>query len=293
MSKAEFLVMPQWQGSPSSRAMRIAEGAELIREDLPTSARIDVEVPLEAGDALGTPIARLSGVLRARDAAREVLGPLRDRASVPIIVGGDGAISLAGLESAVSTHGGIAVLWFDAHPALQEPTTSPSGAASHMTLRHALGDGAPDLASPHPVAAEWVTLVGTRASDPDEALEITRLELTVVGPRGVASDDGDPDGEALAEAIRARLDGVSGVYIHVSLDVLDPAEFSSVHAPEPFGLTTRQLAAAIRAAVGAVPLVGATVCEFAPADAAQAADDLPTVLRILGALTSGLAERQA
>ncbi|WP_427868550.1 arginase family protein [Leucobacter luti] len=283
--------MPQWQGSPSSRAMRIAEGAELIREDLPSSARIDVEVPLEAGDALGTPIARLSGVLRARDAARAALGPLRERASVPIIVGGDGAISLAGLESAVSTHGGIAVLWFDAHPALQEPTTSPSGAASHMTLRHALGDGAPDLASPHPVAAEWVTLVGTRASDPDEALEITRLELTVV--QGAVTSEDDADGEALAEAIRARLDGVGGVYIHVSLTVLDPAEFSSVHAPEPFGLTAKQLAAAIRAAVTAVPLVGATVCEFAPADAAQAADDLPTVLRILGALTSGLAERQA
>jgi arginase len=34
------------------------------------------------------------------------------------------------------------------------------------------------------------------------------------------------------------------------------------------------------------PLAGAGITEFAPASAERAADDLPTILRIIGALTS-------
>jgi arginase len=60
-----------------------------------------------------------------------------------------------------------------------------------------------------------------------------------------------------------------------------------VHEPVPFGLTIAQLTSAIRAAVTSLPLAGAAICEFAPADSSVAADDLPTVLRILAALTSG------
>ena len=34
---ARFLVVPQWQGSGSDRAMRLVEGAEAILADLPTN----------------------------------------------------------------------------------------------------------------------------------------------------------------------------------------------------------------------------------------------------------------
>ena len=286
MSEAMFLVMPEWQGSPSSRAMRIAEGAALLREDLPAAASREIDVPLEAGDSLGTPIARLSGLLRARDSAREAHAAVAGAGRIPIVVGGDCASALPALESAAARATAakerLAVLWFDAHPDLQDPTTSPSGAASGMTLRHALGAGSPELASPAPLDPALVTLVGTRAIDPEEASEIARLGLHVLAP----ARNGDTPAEEFARAVTDRLAGADRVFVHIDLDVLDPAEFGAVHSPEPFGLSVSQLTTAIRAAVASAPLAGASICEFAPADAALAAEDQPTVLRILAALTS-------
>lgn len=279
MSKPVFLVMPEWQGSPSARAMQLAEGAEILREDLPPAATREVAVPLEAGDAMGTPVARLSSVLRARDAAREVLAGVSGR--TPILLGGDCASSLPGVEHAARGADRLAVLWFDAHADLQHPSTSPSGAASGMTLRHALGDGCPDLVAEPPLDPALTALVGARELDPEEQTELERLGLPVI------SADGDPEefGERIAEHLRG-LDATA-LYIHIDLDVLDPAEFASVHAAIPFGLGIAHLTAGVRGAVAAVPLAGAAICEFAPADPAAAADDLPTVLRILAALTSG------
>ncbi|MFD5599745.1 arginase family protein [Leucobacter sp. NPDC058333] len=302
MASPMFLLMPQWQGSPSSRAMQLAEGADALREDLPKSALTEIAVPLEAGDAMGTPVARLSSLLRAREAARTALEPILVEGRPPIIVGGDCASSLPGIEAAVRTTGKLAVLWFDAHADLQHPSTSPSGAASGMTLRHALGEGSPDLLAEPALDPGALTLVGTRALDPEEVIDLERLEIdivraTVSSPAAAASTDAAGAGtdaagasastDALHRAILDRISGADGLYIHIDLDVLDPSEFSSVHAPEPFGLSIAALTGAIRAAVAAVPLAGAAICEFAPADAHRAAEDLPTVLRILAALTSG------
>lgn len=75
--------------------------------------------------------------------------------------------------------------------------------------------------------------------------------------------------------------------MHIDLDVLDPAEFAAVHSPVPFGLSVSDLAGAVRAAIAQAPLAGAAICEFAPASAEIAADDSPTVLRLLAALVSG------
>lgn len=279
MSTPVFLVMPEWQGSASSRAMQLAEGAAILRDDLPASARRDVPVPLEAGDAMGTPIARLSSLLRAREAASEALAAAHAERRIPILLGGDCQIALPGIEEAARAHPGLAVLWFDAHPDLQHPSTSPSGAATGMTLRHVLGDGIPDLVSGVPVDAARVTLIGTRACDPEEVEEIARLRLAVLG-----ADVGD-----LVAAVRDRLEGsgAAAVYVHVDLDVLDPAHVASVHAAEPFGLDPAQLTGAVRAAVEELPLAGASISGFAPADAEAASDDAPTVLRILAALTAG------
>ncbi len=48
-----FLVVPQWQGSSNARAMRLVDGAEAIRGDLPSSRTRSVEVPSSAGRRAG------------------------------------------------------------------------------------------------------------------------------------------------------------------------------------------------------------------------------------------------
>lgn len=279
MGDAAFLLMPEWQGSGSSRAMQLAAGADALREDLPAASTREIAVPLEAGDSMGTPVARLSSLLLACDAAAAEIAQVD---GVPITLGGDCASTLAGVEAAARQEGDLAVLWFDAHPDLQHPSTSPSGAASGMALRHALGDGAQDLALATPIEASLLTLVGVRAFDPEEAKEVERLRITTLD----AQDDPEAFGTAVSEHLAGL--GADRLYVHVDLDVLDPAEFGSVHAPVPFGLTVAQLTAAIRAAVAELPLAGGAICEFAPAHAEAAADDRPAVLRVLAALTSGL-----
>lgn len=283
MSKLAFLVMPLWQGSSSSRAMQLIDGADALRGDLPPSARHEVAVPLEAGDALGTPVARLSSVLQAHASAREVLAGLNG-SHVGVTVGGDCTSVLPGLGTAIEQHGtdALTVLWFDAHADMQHPSTSPTGAAASMALRHALGDGTDDLRFQTPVPDTAVKLIGSRLLDEEEAAEVQRRGIDVLDHR-------DESEGPIAERVRSVLAerASSRVYIHVDLDVLDPAEFSSVSAPAPFGLTVPQLTDSIRAALSVSSLAGAAICGFQPHSELAAGEHLPTVLRILGALASG------
>ena len=68
-----FLIVPQWQGSPAARAMLLTDGAAAIAGDLPRRDTTVLDVPLEAGDALGTGIRRLSALLRTRELIAEHL----------------------------------------------------------------------------------------------------------------------------------------------------------------------------------------------------------------------------
>src|SRR6478735_5209864 len=83
---ATFVVVPLWQGSVSARAMSLADGAAAILGDLPSSATVTVDVPVEAGESLGTGVRRYSTIVRVRDAAAEALERVPDWA---LTIGGD------------------------------------------------------------------------------------------------------------------------------------------------------------------------------------------------------------
>lgn len=276
---ATFLVVPEWQGSVSSRAMSHADGAFAIHGDLPSSATVLVEVPAEAGDALGTGVHRYSAVRRVRDRTAEALGAAR---GTPIAVGGDCGIALAPVAAASAAHPGeVAVLWLDAHPDLNTPETSPSGAFNGMVLRAIAGDGADGLAleGDERVPASRIVLGGVRAIDDGEQAFIDAEGMTVLGVEELA----DP-----AAAIRAiTATGATRVYVHVDLDVLDPSAIAGLSYPLPFGVEPDALVALVREVVAAFPLAGASIAGFAPSSPDAAIDDLPTILRLVGALASG------
>ena len=94
---SSFLVVPQWQGSGSSRAMRLVDGAEAVRHELPTAATRLIDVPLEAGDSEGTGILRFSSIRLVRERLERALAEIDD---VPIIIGGDCGVEYAGIEHA-------------------------------------------------------------------------------------------------------------------------------------------------------------------------------------------------
>jgi len=254
--------------------MRLVDGALAIQGDLPASATTLVEVPLEAGDSRGTALPRLSSLEMVRDRQLAVLRDLTDPA---ITIGGDCGVELAAVEHALSRDPDVAVLWFDAHPDLHTASSSTSGAFTGMVLRALLGEG--ELAPVVPLDPARVILIGTRSVDDAEAayLEGSGLEGSGIASLGLTSPD------ELVAAVAAT--GATSIYIHIDVDVLDPAEFASKGDPVPFGLSVVELLALITAARAAYPLVGAGITEFAPSSPEAANDDLPTLLRVIGALT--------
>jgi arginase len=269
-----FVVVPQWQGSGSSRAMRLVDGAEAIRGDLPSTVTKVVEVPLEAGDEQGTGIHRMSSIALVRERLREVLAGSTGAA---ITIGGDCGVELGAVEHALIGNPDAAVVWFDAHPDLNTPQSSPSGAFTGMVLRTLVGDGPAQLVPDAPLAASRVVLAGVRATDPGEDAYLEAHSITPIAASDISA-------ETVIAAIEAT--GATSVYLHIDLDVLDPADMNGLGYPEPFGVTATALVATIKAVVARYTLAGAGITEFAPASAEDAVDDLPTILRIVGALAA-------
>ncbi|WP_043670662.1 arginase family protein [Clavibacter michiganensis] len=275
---ASFVVVPQWQGSGSSRAMRLADGAEAIRGDLPASATRVVEVPVEAGESLGTGVDRYASLLAVRTRQAAALQAASAAAPGPLVtIGGDCGVELASIDHAARAHPGLAVVWLDAHADLHTPESSPSGAFHGMVLRAVLGEGVDGLELPvGTVTSDRVVLAGVRALDDAES--------DLVGSRGIALLGVDAvTPEALVAAVAAT--GATHVHVHVDLDVLDPGTMSGVGHPEPFGLEVQAVTESIKALRRAFGLAGAGITEFAPSSPAAAVDDMGAILRIIGALT--------
>lgn len=271
---ARFLVAPEWQGSPSSRAMLFIDGATAIAGDLPRSACTVVEVPMEAGEALGTGIRRLSALQRTRELIERHLTAGTEGT---VVVGGDCGVAVPAIGRAAAEHPSLAVVWFDAHPDLHTPESSTSGAYAGMALRAVVGESVDGMAlPPGAVPAERVVLAGARSYDPAEESAAAKLGITVVDAGAIA----DPD--AVAAAVQAT--GADAVFIHVDLDVLDPSAIAGVIDPVPFGISVADLVAAIGRIRAATPLAGASLAGFAPASPDAAVDDLGAILRVVGAL---------
>jgi arginase len=298
-----FIVVPQWQGSVSARAMRLSDGAEAIRGDLPSSATRVVDVPAEAGDSLGTGVHRYSALLAVLERMSTVLGRAAGDgagagskaggggadagssaggggADWALTIGGDCGVSLAAVQHASRRHpDDLAVVWLDAQPDLHTPESSPSGAFTGMVLRAITGEGADGLAleAAEAVPLKRVVLAGTRDIDPGEDELITQRGIPLVEAADLATPD------ALVRAVSAT--GARQVYLHIDLDVLDPSEFAGVGNLVPFGVAVEALTSAITALRAEFGLAGATIAGFAPASVDAADDDLPAILRIIGALT--------
>jgi arginase len=286
---ATFIVVPEWQGSVSARAMSHADGATAIQGDLPASATVVVDVPVEAGESLGTGVHRYSTLLRVKQLTTQALAGI---SGTPITIGGDCGAALAAVAYVAAQErstdagegaddGDLAVLWLDAHPDLNTPETSPSGAFNGMVLRAIAGEGADGLAAGPDarVPPSKLVLGGIRAIDDGEQEFIDEHAVTVL----TVEDLSDPT--VVLGALEET--GAKRVFVHVDLDVLDPSALAGLSYPIPFGVGPTELVALLKAVVERFPLAGASIAGFAPASPEAADDDLPTILRLVAALTSG------
>lgn len=272
-----FIVVPQWQGSVSARAMRLSDGAEAIRGDLPASATRTVEVPVEAGDSENTGVNRFSSLLLVREAQAAALRAADDWV---LTIGGDCGVSLASVEHASKLHpGDLAVVWLDAHPDLHTPESSPSGAFTGMVLRAISGEGADrlTLGAAMAIPLDRVVLAGAR--------DIDSAEAEIIRERVIPLLDVDSPDFAISLIDAVKHTGARAVYLHIDLDVLDPSTLSGLANPVPFGITVEGLTAAITALRAQYAVAGATIAGFAPASPDDATDDLSDILRIISSLT--------
>jgi arginase len=252
--------------------MRLVDGAEAMRGDLPTAGTVVVAVPLEAGESQGTGVSRFSSIQLVRDRHAMTLSTIEGLA---ITIGGDCGVELAAV-SHVADQGEIALIWFDAHADLNTPASSPSSVFNGMVLRTLLGDGAPGLVPARPVPPANVILVGARELDPPEEEYLAESGITLIEVDALTP-------KRLVDAVNKT--GATRVYVHVDFDVLDPAELEGLDSPVPFGVTAATLIESIRAIKDKYELVGAGLTEFTPTSPEQAESDLPTILRIIGALS--------
>lgn len=269
----KFVVVPQWQGSGSSRAMQLIDGAEAIRGDLPTAATTLVHVPTEAGEALDTDIRRASSLATTAELQRQALVAIDE----PVItIGGDCGVELASVGEALRRDPGIAVVWFDAHGDLNTPLSSPSGSFSGMVARALTGEGAAMLLPEAPLDPSRLVLVGVRDLDDGELAHIEERAIPMVSSVMTSAAE-------VVAAVEAT--GADRVYLHVDVDVLDPAVIAGVSSAVPFGLELGTLLDCITTLRARFGFAGAGVTGFSPTSPDAAADDLGTILRIIGAIS--------
>jgi len=203
-------------------------------------------------------VERANGTSSELDAVADVNSQLAlavARRKGPVVV-------LAGnCNSCVGTLAGLGrpdlgVVWFDAHGDFNTPETTVSGSLEGMSLAIATGGCHEDLRRRigllRPIPEENCLLVATRSLD---AGEVVRLELSGIARVGL---------EGLADALDGLARRVAAVYVHLDLDVLDPAISPGVNFQAPGGITPEELYGAVGLISTKLPIAAAAIANFNP-----------------------------
>ena len=222
-------------------------------------------------------------------ALAERIGSIIDRGEFPVVLGGDcsivlgSALAMHRLGEAVGGH--IGLVYVDGHSDFRHPgNASYVGAAAGEGLALVTGRGQPDLASiegRRPYFRDIdVVVLGIRAQDE------YRLDLQAAGivtrPVPILRAEG---AARTAQWAHDQLADCAGYWVHVDVDVLDPAVMPAVDAPDPGGIAFTELELLLAGLVDTPHCLGVEITVFDPdydPDGAYAAE-------IVATLAAGLA----
>jgi arginase len=188
----------------------------------------------------------------------------------PLILAGNCGSALgtvSGLRAATpNDRSDIGVIWLDAHADFNTPETTTSGFLDGTSLAtltgqcwHALTASIPGF---YPVSVAHVVLVGARDLDPAEETalaqsQISRVEAARMQTAGAqaALDD------ALTMLARRH---VSRVYLHIDLDVHDPAEAQANQYAVPGGLSPSTVRDLVRVVAERFTIAAAALTAYDP-----------------------------
>lgn len=171
--------------------------------------------------------------------------------AVPVVLGGEHTVSVAGVRAADPD----VFVALDAHLDLREDLQGDP--LSHSTVtRHALD------------VADEAVVVGARSGSEAEWDRAAGGDVTVVPPEDVSTDSvaGNADSSGDGDWLPA---GDGDVYVSVDVDAADPAFAPGTGTPEPFGLDSATMRDVVRAL--APHSVGFDVVEVNDRDDGQAA----------------------
>ncbi len=219
------------------------------------------------------------------------IGGIIDAGEFPVILGGDCSIVLG---SGLAMHrlgeavgGRIGLVFVDGHSDFRHPgNASYVGAAAGEDLALITGRGQADLAAMEGRRPYFrdidVVVLGIRAHDE------YRLDLQAAGIVTRPVPALRAEGAArTAQWARDQLIDCAGFWVHIDVDVLDPAVMPAVDAPEPGGIAFTELELLIAGLVDTPHCLGVEITVFDPdydMDGAHAADITDTIIAGLAPL---------
>jgi arginase len=202
------------------------------------------------------------------DAAFELIRRVSDRVRLageerafPVVLSGScfAAVGVvAGLGESVP-----GAVWFDAHADFNQPETTTSGYFDGMGLAVLTGSAWQGLLATvpgaRPLPESTVVLAGARDLDPPEESRLRASQIVHLTSRDLRSP------ETLVEAVRAVVPEITGLYVHLDLDVLDN-EVARVNVyGAPGGVDGDQLDALLEALMRTFPVRAVSLTAYDPA----------------------------
>lgn len=196
------------------------------------------------------------------------LGTILESGEFPLVLGGDCSIllgsALAVRRMAHRDDLPYGLVYVDGHSDFRHPgNASYVGAAAGEDLALATGRGQPDLTNLEGLRPyfrdEHVVLLGIRAQDE------YRLDLQAAGVAFRAVPQLRVEGAArTAQWAREQLAECLGFWVHVDVDVLDPAVMPAVDAPDDGGIAYAELEALLAGLVATPDCLGLELTVFDP-----------------------------
>jgi agmatinase len=219
--------------------------------------------------------------LRTHQAIEAIVAQVLGAGALPVVLGGDHAITEPSVRACAAVHGPVGMIHFDTH--------TDTGAEvfgveiSHGTfIRRLVDEGAIDPTR--------YAQIGLRGYWPGEA------EFAWQAERGITSLFAhDVRDLGIREVVRRAVEAVGPgpVYLTVDVDVLDPAFLGGgTGTPEPGGMSSTELLLAVRTVAAEVDLIGTDVVEVIPTAVGSA--DLSSLVadRIVREALTGIALRR-
>lgn len=241
------------------------------------------------------------GVCHARSIAAysvalaDRIGAIMDAGEFPVVLGGDCSILLG---SALAAHrlgeavgGRIGLVFVDGHSDFRHPgNASYVGAAAGEDLALVTGRGQADLAAiegRRPYFRDIdVVVLGIRAQDEYrldlQAAGIVTRPVPLLRAEGAARS---------AQWAHEQLADCAGYWVHVDVDVLDPAVMPAVDAPDPGGIAFPELELLLTGLVDTPHCLGLELTVFDPdydPDGTYAAEIVSTLVAGLAPVTTAV-----